>query len=89
MWAIKERCLSAHGQLYSPGGNKFSNVTTTASNNLFDAKDQMIHSAIVHENLLLSNNNTNSGAINLLPLHAVITLCLHSVRHYTQLGTER
>lgn len=62
--------LPAHGQLYGFGENKFSNVTAGANNDLFDAKDQMIHSATVHENLLLSNNNKGSSSINLLPLHA-------------------
>lgn len=57
--------MSAHGQLYGLRGNKLSNVTATANDGLFDAKDQMIHSAIVHENLLLSN--TNNSAINLVP----------------------
>ena len=64
--------------------NKFWVVKAAAKNDSFDDKDQMIHSMIVHENLLLSNNNTNSRAINLSPLHEVITLCLHSIGLYTQ-----
>lgn len=57
---------------------KFSNVTAGANNDLFDAKDQMIHSAVVHENVLLSNNNRNSSVINPLSLCYEITLSLHS-----------
>lgn len=71
--------LSAHGQLYGFWENKFPNVTARANNDLFDAKDQMIHSAIVHENLLLSNNNKGSSSINLLPLHAVFFLSFCTV----------
>lgn len=63
MWPIEERHLSAHDQLYSLQGNTFSNVTVTASDNLFE--DQMINSAIAHTNLLLSNNDAKRGAINL------------------------
>lgn len=49
LWPVEGRHLSAHGQLYGPRGNKFSNVTAQAADNdLFDAKDGMIHPGIVH-----------------------------------------
>jgi len=76
--------LSAHGQLYGLRGNKLSNVT--ADDDLFDAKDQMIHSAIAHSNVLLSSDNTNKRrdkSSAALPA-SVITLCLQSVGLYTQ-----
>lgn len=44
---------------------------------------KIIHSAIVHENLLLGNNNTNSSVIHLLLLHAKITLYLCSIGLHT------